>query len=127
MKKLLKYIILSILALVLYDSAKDDSSYREYEVLSDFQVEHFLEDNTILSSPHTDFCLPRQSSTLNAPRVQNNGRKQDSSSRQNFEFIKSVKTIYSGLKYIVWNKSSDHYFTILEPGHKLVSLCRFII
>ena len=126
MKKLLKYILLSILALIFYDGAKNDSSYRQYNLISELQIEHILDQETFVSSPRTDICPPRQVSTLNVPRVQSSSRH-DSSNRHNQEFIKLGKTISSGCNYIAHNKTLIQYSRSMDPGHKLVSLCRFII
>ena len=126
MKKLLKYILISILALVFYDDAKDDSSYREYNLISELHIEHFLEQETFVSSPRTDICPPRQVSTLSVPRVQSSSRH-DSSNRHNSEFVKFGKSISSGYNYISHNTTLIQYSPFIDPGHKLIRLCRFII
>ena len=126
MKNLLKYILLSILAFVFYDSAKNESTSGEYNLLSELQVEHILEQETFVSSPRTDICPPRQVSTLNVPRTQTSSRH-DSSNRHNSEFVKFGKTITSGCNYIAQNKTLIQHSPFMDPGHKLVSLCRFII
>lgn len=126
MKNLLKYILLSILALALYDSVKDDSSSREYNLISELQVEHILKQETFVSSPQTDICPPRQVSTLSVPRVQTSSR-QDSSNRSNSDFVKFGKTISSGYNYIAQNKTLIQRSPSMDPDYKLVSLCRFII
>ena len=126
MKNALKYILISILALAFYSSAKGDSSAIEYDFLSELQVENILEQNTYVSSPRTDICPPRQASTLSVPRAQSSSRH-DSSSRQNSEFVKFSKTISSGCHYITQNKTLIQYSPLMDPGHKLVSLRRFII
>ena len=126
MKNLLKYILISILALAFYDGAKDDSSSREYNLISELQIEQIVEQETFVSSPRTDICPPRQVSSPSAPRVQSSSRH-DSSSRNNAEFVKFGKTISSGSIYIAQNKTLIQYSPSMDPGHKLVSLCRFII
>ena len=126
MKNALKYILISILALAFYSSAKDGSSFAEYNFLSELQVENTLEQDTYVSSPQTDICPPRQVSTLSVPRAQSSSRH-DSSSRQNAEFVRFCKTISTGCHYITQNKTLIQYSPLMDPGHKLVSLCRFII
>lgn len=126
MKNFLKYILISILALLFYDGVKNDSSCGEYDLIREFQVEHRFEQETLVSSPRTDICPPRQVSTLSVPRVQTNSRH-DSSSRNISEFVKFGKTISSGCNYIAQNKTLIQYSPSMDPGHKLVSLCRFII
>lgn len=126
MKNWLKYILISILGLVFYDGAKDDSSSGEYNLISELQIEQILEQETFVSSPRTDICLPRQVSTLSVPRVQSSSRH-DSSSRNSSEFVKFGKSISAGFNYIAQNKTLIQYSPSMDPGHKLVSLCRFII
>lgn len=125
MKKLLKYIFISILALAFFSSVKDYPSSGG-SVLSEIKAELVLEQDTFVSSSRTGFCPPRQTSTLSIPRVQNSSRH-ESSNRQNSEFVKSGKTITSGVNYIARNKTLIQYSPHVDPGHKLVSLCRFII
>ena len=47
--------------------------------------------------------------------------------RQNAEFVRFSKTISTGCHYITQNKTLTQYSPLMDPGHKLVSLCRFII
>ena len=126
MKKLLKYILISILAFTFYDSTKDGSSSIEYNLLSDSRIEHILEQDTFVSSPQTDICPPCQVSTLNVPRVQTSSRH-DGSNRHNSEFVKFGKTISSRCNYIAQNKTILQYSPFIDSDHKLVSLCRLII
>ena len=126
MKNLLKYILLSILAFAFYDSVKNESSSGEYNLLSEVLVEHILEHETFVSSPQTDIYPPRQVSTLNVTRTQTSSRH-DSSNRHNLQFVKFGKTITSGWNYIAQNKTLIQHSPFMNPGHKLVSLCRFII
>lgn len=129
MKNWLKYILLSILALVMYDSAKADSSSTEYDHFSDIPAEYiqFLEQDSFQASPRTIICPPRQVSSVGVPRVQNSGRRNDNSGRQNFEFIKAGRVTASGMNCISRNNSQIQYFSDMESGHILVRLCRFII
>ena len=127
MKNLLKYILLSILALVLYDTGEETQLSEQYKYVSELQVESLLEIDTIESSSRTDFYPPRQLSSMGVPRVQSTSRRNDSPSRHNFEYVKSGKIISSGVKFIAQNKSSIQHSSFMDPGHKLVSLCRFII
>ena len=126
MKNLLKYILLCILALAFYDGDKDDSSSGESNLISELRIEHIIEEETFLSSPRTDICPPRQVSTLSVPRVQTSSRH-DSSNRHNSEFVKFGKSISSGYNYISHNTTLIQYSPFIDPGHKLIRLCRFII
>lgn len=127
MKNFLKYILAGILALVIHDSAREVYSSEEYHSLSESQIAFILDQEVFLSSPETDLCPPRQVSSISVPRVQNSVRRNDNSGRQNFEFIKSGKTVSAGTKYLIQNKLLFQHSPFLEPGHKLSSLCRFII
>lgn len=126
MKKMLKYILLSVLAFAFYGSVKDDFSSGDDNLISGFLVEHILEQETFVSSPRTDICLPRQVSSLSVPRVQTSSRP-ESSNRHNQEFVKFSKSISAGCNYTARNKTLIQYSTFMAPGHKLVSLCRLII
>ena len=126
MKNLLKYILLCILALAFYDSDKDDSSSGESNLISELQIEHIIEEETFLSSPRTDICLPRQVSTLSVPRVQTSSRH-DSSNRHNSGSVIFSRTILSGCNYIAQNRTLTQYSPFADPGHILVSLCKLII
>ena len=126
MKNLLKYILISILALAFCDGVKDGSSSIEYDLVSELQAEHIFEQDTFVSSPRTDICPPRQVSTFSVPRVQTSSRH-DSSNRHGSEFVKSCKTTLSGCNYISRNKTLIQYSPYMDPDHKLVRLRRFII
>ena len=129
MKYLLKHILLIILALVYLNNAKDQSSSEGSGDFSEIYAEYIsvVEQDTFFSSPQTLLCPPRQVSSLAVSRVQNSGRRHDSSGRQNFEFLNSAKTIFSGLDHMARNKSSISYSAVMKPGNILVALCRFII
>ena len=126
MKKLLKYILLGILALVLYDSGKDDSPCKENFLHGEFPIENIIEEDTYLSSPQNDICLPRQISTLTVPRAQANGRH-DNSNRQNQDFVKSCKVSSSKLNPLFQDNTLILYSSLTDPSHILVRLCRLII
>ena len=130
MKRWLKYILFSIIALAFYNSASglpfDKDS--EYEVQNiNYILSEYIVHNTSISSQDTDFCPPRPVSTFSAPRLQSNGRRHDNSARQNFEFVKSGKTINSGIAYIVQEQSIFSHSTLIETSRRLVCLCRLII
>lgn len=129
MKNFLKYILIGILALTFSDIVKDGVSCDEYVDLNMIQEEfiHVLEQDTFQASSRNFICPPRQTSSLGVPRVQNSGRRQDNSGRYNFEFIRSGKIISARVNHITQGLPQIQYSTSLEPGHKLVSLCRFII
>lgn len=131
MKKWLKYLLVSIIALAFYDSAGEffDSPSLHGEYTSSIC-------STTISNPETDICAPRQESSVTAPRpasnvsssrIQSNGRRYESNHRQNFEFVKSGKTINSGIRYVLQKQSIFNHSSLIEPASRLVCLCRFII
>ena len=127
MKKLLKYLLLSIVALAFHIGAKADlfapEDIQEYDHASAYTTSL----NVSITSPKTDICIPRQVSTVTVPRLQSNSNRHESSHRQNHEVVKSGKTINSILRYVVQKKSLIIHSTLMEPANKLVSLCRLII
>ena len=126
MKNLLKYILICILALVFYDRGKEDMPSKQHEYFSELQEEQLTEEEVLQSSSKADICLPRQSSLQNATRVQNTGRH-DSTNRFSSELVKFGRTISSSTNYIVQSKSRIQYSSFMDPGQKLVTLCRLII
>ena len=127
MKKLLKYLLLTLVTLAFHMGAKADlfahEDIQEYECASVYTASL----NVSITSPKTDICIPRQVSTVTVPRLQSNSNRHETSHRQNHEVIKSGKTINSILRYVVQNKSLISHSSLLEPANKLVSLCRLII
>ena len=131
MKKWLKYLLVSIVALAFYNGAGEffDSPSLYGEYTSSIS-------STTISNPETDICAPRPESSVTAPRpasnvsssrIQSNGRRHESSHRQNFEFVKSGKTINSGIRYVLQKQSIFNHSSLIEPASRLVCLCRFII
>ena len=127
MKKLLKYLLLSIVALAFYMGAKADlfthEDVQEYNYASAYTTSL----NVSITSPKTDICIPRQVSTVTVPRLQSNSNRHETSHRQNHEVVKSGRTINSILRFVVQKKSLIIHSSLMEPSNKLVSLCRFII
>ena len=127
MKHLLKYLLLSFIALALYNSAGDESYTHIEDFFEDIPGEEYILSTSEYTAPQGDFSQPRPVSTVNAPRVQSNGRNNETSHRQNVEFVKSGKTINTGVRFVAQKQSLSHYSSIMETDLKLISLCRFII
>ena len=127
MKKLLKYLLLTLVTLAFHMGAKADlfahEDIQEYECASVYTASL----NVSITSPKTDICIPRQVSTVTVPRLQSNSNRHETSHRQNHEVVKSGKTINSILRYVVQKKSLIIHSSLMEPANKLVSLCRLII
>ena len=126
MKHLLKYLLFSFIALALYN-AGDDSYVHVENYLEDIPAEEFILSADELTPLQCDFSQPRPISSVNAPRVQSNGRNNDTSHRQNVEFVKSGKTINSGVRFLAQIQSLSLYPSLTDSGRILVCFCRFII
>lgn len=127
MKNLLKYLLLSLVAMAFYMGDKSDLFAHEDVQEYDYASAYTTSLNVSITSPETDICIPRQVSTVTVPRLQSNSNRHDTSRRQNHEVVKSGKTINSILRYVVQKKSLIIHSSLMEPANKLVSLCRLII
>ena len=126
-KKLLKYLLLSLVALAFHMGAKDDlfahEDIQDYDCASAYAASL----NVSITAPTTDICIPRQASTVSVPRLQSNSNRHETSHRQNHEVVKSGKAINTILGYVVQKQSLIIHSSLMEPANKLVSLCRLII
>lgn len=127
MKNLLKYLFPIIAALAFCHGAKGGSSISQENIPADVRNELTATQNPGISAPEADFCLPRQVSSVNAPRLQNNCRRSETTHRQNITFIKSGKTINSCLSYIVQEQSIFHHSPLIRPSSRLLYLGQLII
>ena len=127
MKNLLKYLLLSIVALAFHLGAKGDLFAHEEVQDYDYASTYTTSLNVSITTPKTDICIPRQVSTVTVPRLQSNSNRHETGQRQNYEVVKSGKTINTCLRYCVQKKSLIIHSSLMEPANKLVSLCRLII
>ena len=127
MKSLLKYLILGIVALAFYHGAQGDVFANEKHRCLDIQHDLSATGITSISSPESDFCIPRQVSSFNVPRLQNNCRRYETSHRQNVVFMKAGKTINAGIKYIVQKQSILVHSSFIRPSNRLLYIGRLII
>lgn len=127
MKNLLKYLILGIVALAFYHGVQGDSSVIEKNSYLDIRHDFSAAGITSISTPESDFCIPRQVSSVNAPRLQNNGRRHETSHRHNVVFMKAGKTINAGVKYIVQKQSILVHSSLIRPSNRLLYIGRLII
>lgn len=126
MKNLLKYLLLSIIALAFYDSARGAYPCGQETVSANLPIE-IIEADTYISSPDYALSVPRQVSFANSARLQSSSRRQDSTQRQNTECVKSGKVINSGIRFVALRQSLFSHSSLTEPSHTLTRLCRFII
>ena len=127
MKNLLKYLILGILALGFYHDPQGESSVSEKNNFLDFQKEFSVTDISSISTPESDFCIPRQVSSVSVPRLQNNFRRHETSHRHNVIFIKAGKTINACIKYIVQEQSILVHSSFIRPSDRLFYIGRLNI
>ena len=127
MKGILKYLLLSIVALAFHMGAKGDLTAHDNVQDYDYASAYTASLNVSIATPTTDICIPRQVSTVTVPRLQSNSNRHETSHRQNHEVVKSGKTINSSLQYVVQKQSLILHSSLMEPANKLVSLCRLII
>lgn len=126
MKRMLKYLLPVIMAVVFWDCAdKPESSVLE-TALSDL--------SSMTSACHADisavdseFCLPNQVSFTHSQRVQNAPRRTVGTHRSNLEFSKSGKVVNACLKYLVQKRSIIIHSSLMEPSHRLLYLGKLII
>lgn len=126
MKRLLEYLLLFIVAAVLWGSADNAVSAPSFEDMEEMAFNGSIS-QTSVSSPESQCNLPRQTSIVSAPNVQNSARRTASSHRNNLEFAKSGKVINSGLRYFVQLQSVIVHSSLAEPGNMLLCLRRLII
>ena len=126
MKRLLEYLLLFIVAAVFWGSADNAVSAPSMEDIEDIAFNGTIA-QTNVSSPQAQCNLPRQTSIVSAPSVQNSARRTGSSHRNNLEFAKSGKVINSGLRYFVQLQSVIVHSSLAEPGNMLLCLRRLII
>ena len=127
MKYWMKYLLLSIVALALHWGAKAEFNVPEDVPVFNSSSVYTSSLNVSITTPEADIYIPRQVSSVTAPRLQSNSNRHETSHRQNWEVVKSGKTIDAILRYFVQQQSLNIHSALMEPANKLVSLCRFII
>ena len=85
MKKLLKYLLFFLAAVVLWGAADKDISSVTAEDVADMVLENAISSTDISQSDH-QFSLPRQTSFANSQRAQSSVRRTNSVHRNNTEF-----------------------------------------
>lgn len=126
MKRLLKYLLIFILAAVYQGSSGQSVSSVMEEDMADisFDISAY---HTDFSPTESEFNLPRQTSFANSQRVQSTVRRTNSAHRSNIEFAKSGKVVNAGLRYFIQLQSIIIHSTLIEPSHRLLCLGKLII
>lgn len=126
MKQFLKYLLLLVVAAVLWGSADDAVSAPSVQDIEEIVFNGSITPTSVSAQEHQ--CnLPRQTSIVNAPSVQNAARRTSTFQRNNLEFTKSGKVINSGLRYFIQLQSVIVHSSLAEPGNMLLCLRRLII
>lgn len=126
MKQFLKYLLLLVVAAVLWGSADDAVSAPSVQDMEEIVFNGSITPTSVSAKEHQ--CnLPRQTSIVNAPSVQNAARRTSTFQRNNLEFAKSGKVINSVLRYFIQLQSVIVHSSLAEPGNMLLCLRRLII
>lgn len=123
---MLKYLLLSFAALLLFEGASE-TSYADNGNIGERKVEITTQR---LSIAQQGVCLTTTSqlSSASTLRLQSNGRKQESNHRNSYECVKkSGKRGYFSTRYIVRERSLIHNSMLMEPTDILAKFCKLII
>lgn len=126
MRLVLKYLLPSIVCVVLWGCADKDVSDISVNKSDIYDLAE-LYNNFSIDQQETEFCLPRQVSFANTQRVQSGARRTNSLQRNNFEFAKAGKVMNAGLRYFVQINSIITRSSHVAPSYRLLSLGRLII
>ena len=126
MKRLLEYLLLIIMAAVFNGSADSAVSSGLYEDMNDISIYDSVQ-QTNISAPESQLNLPRQTSIVNGPNAQYTVRRTSSAHRNSIEFAKSGKVVNARLRYFIQSQSFILHSSHVEPSHRLLYLCKFII
>ena len=126
MKRILKYLLPVVLAVVFWNCTDTPASSVPEEGLADFQLVE-MSCHSSLSATESEFCPPRQVSFANSQRVQSAPRRTAGANRTNLEFTKSGKVINACLRYVIQRKSIIVHSSLIEPSHRLLYLGKLII
>lgn len=126
MKKLLKYLLLVIVAAAFACSADSDVCV---DAGCDFAEECIFDQTclTSISSTESELCLPRQVSFANTLPVQGSPQRTNANQRNNIEFAKAGKVINAGIQYVVQKSIILTRSPQAEPSHMLLCLGILII
>ena len=126
MKKLLKYLLLSMTAILFWNCAENEipAVSEEVQTAMSFNVETY---HTNISTPDSQLFIPRQTSLSCAQRVQTITRRTNGTHRSSFEFAKAGKEVNAGLIYLIQRKSLFTHSSLIKPSERLLYLGQLII
>lgn len=129
MKRILKYLILFILALAFHKADVLIGFSSQSTDVRDGHIEYFEEVrlSAFIFETEQDSCIPRQVSFAYPNQIKCNSRRTDNSHRQNSEFIKSGKVVNPNVSYISHKQSTTTFSSFSNPAYLLSRLCIRII
>lgn len=126
MKRLLEYLLLFIVAAVLWGSADNAVSASSVGEAEEMAFNGYV-CQTDFSPTDSEFSLPRQVSFANSQRVQSTVRRTNNANRSNVEFAKAGKVVNAGLRYFTQLQSIIIHSSLVEPSRRLLALGKLII
>lgn len=126
MKKLLKYLLFFLVAVIFVNCTDKSVSSVSDETEAGMSLIESL-NHTNISASDSELCIPRQEQVVNGQRVQNTTRRTNNAHRSSVVFAKSGKVINAELRYFIQQKSIIIHSTLMEPTHRLLSLGKLII
>lgn len=108
MKRFLKYLILSFVAVALCEASGVSDSSSSYDGVQYSVIEN-LKSSSFLSETDDEDCLPRQISYAGSTRVQSSIRMTNNFHRNSFEFVKAGSVINLSVRGFVQN-----HFTLVH-------------
>ena len=126
MRKLFKYLLPVLVAVVFWNCAENPVNPVSEESVADIYLIDAACQSSLSSTDH-EFCPPRQVSFANAQRVQSTPRRTTGAHRNNLEFTKSGRIINACLTYDIQRKSIFIHSSRIEPTHRLLYLGKLII
>lgn len=127
MKSLLKYIILTILGVVLcidlgIERHAVDTACSDTCATTEAEVK-----TTDYTQPLSELCHPRTFHLEILQRVPSNTRRADTENKHNVTYLKAGKVIHSGISYYIYNSLKLRNSVLSEPSHRLIYLGKLII
>ena len=126
MNKLLKYLILFIIAFAIFNNADNTHLVASESLSIEDSSEQYTYDSDS-SFPETFLVLQNQNSSANFARVHSNSKRSNSAHKYNFKSIKSGRSENSFIRNSIFNKSIISHYSFIKPIHRLISLGKLII
>lgn len=126
MKNRFAYLIIFFMSAVLFNAAERHDAFSDEDHAGGFVMET-VTSSTFISDTDSDFCPPRQISSINSVRLSSTSRRVLGSQRHNLEFVKAGKLINTGIRYFIQKSFINVHSSVTGQAHRLASLGRLII